>query len=75
MTLDDDVAAAIERQVRRTGRTYRAVVNTALRNGLEQAAASPQPFVVTPQDLDPVVDVDADDVWALIARVEGPAHR
>lgn len=75
LTLDDDVAAAIERLVRRTGRTYRAVVNAALRTGLEQVAAAPMPFVVTPHDLDPVGDVDADDVWALIARTEGPLHR
>jgi len=75
LTLDDDVAAAIDREVRRTGRTYRSVVNSALRVGLERGKDRSPGFVVTPLDLDPVSDVDADDVWELVSRIEGPGHR
>jgi uncharacterized protein (UPF0262 family) len=74
LTLDDDVAAGLQRAVRTTGRPFRAVVNDALRAGLEaQASRSPAPFQIEPFDLGATVDLD--DTWALIERLEGPLHR
>jgi hypothetical protein len=74
LTLDDDVAARLEHASRRTARPFRSVVNDALRAGLGQVEAeAARPFVVMPFDLGATVDVD--DVWALIERLEGPAHR
>jgi hypothetical protein len=53
LTLDDDVAAKLKAESRRTGRPFRDVVNEALRRGPEQrcAASSFQPFTITPSDL------------------------
>ncbi|MEO8463344.1 MAG: type II toxin-antitoxin system VapB family antitoxin [Chloroflexota bacterium] len=74
LTLDDDVAARLQRVTRSTGRPFRAVVNEALRAGLEvEAARAPAPFEVTPFDLGATVDLD--DIWGLIERLEGPMHR
>jgi hypothetical protein len=52
LTLDDDLAEALNRAARLTGRSFKAVVNETLRRGLGQAdsaAAGPEPFVVEPQ--------------------------
>jgi toxin-antitoxin system PIN domain toxin len=48
LTLDDDVAARIDGEVRRSGRAYRAVVNDALRRGLESGASDLPPFKLQP---------------------------
>jgi predicted nucleic acid-binding protein len=39
LTLDDDVAVRLEREVRKRGDSFKAVVNDLLRAGLEAAAA------------------------------------
>jgi predicted transcriptional regulator len=78
LTLDDDVAAKLQSQARRSGRTFRAVVNEALRRGL--MAASPRvdrpPFVVKARDLGAVrPGLKLDNVGELLEQVEGPGHR
>lgn len=74
LTLDDDVAAGLQRAIRRTGQSLRAVVNDALRAGLEaEAARAPVPFRIVPFDLGATVELD--DIWGLIDRLEGPLHR
>lgn len=53
LTLDDDLAEALNRRARHTGRTFKAVVNEAIRRGLAigdpPAEEGAQPFVVQPQ--------------------------
>ncbi len=78
LTLDDDVAAKLQSQARRSGRTFRDVVNEALRRGL--MAASPRvdqpPFVVKARDLGAVrPGLNLDNVGDLLEQVEGPGHR
>jgi len=38
LTLDDDVVDALSKETRRSGRSYRDVVNAAIRRGLSRAA-------------------------------------
>ncbi|OGO54798.1 MAG: hypothetical protein A2V84_05350 [Chloroflexi bacterium RBG_16_70_13] len=74
LTLDDDVAAGLQRAARVTGRPFRAIVNDALRAGLEaREARTAAPYKVTPFDLGATVELD--DIWGLIERLEGPLHR
>ncbi|MFN7229843.1 MAG: CopG family transcriptional regulator [Synechococcaceae cyanobacterium] len=52
LTLDDDLAEALNRAARLTGRSVKAVVNDTLRRGLAQSGigtAGLEPFVVEPQ--------------------------
>ena len=52
LTLDDDLAEALNRAARLSGRSFKAVVNETLRRGLAQSgsdAAGLEPFVVEPQ--------------------------
>jgi hypothetical protein len=76
LTLDDDVAAGLKRAVRATGRPFRAVVNDAIRAGLEaEATRTPAPFKVTPFDLGLRKGVEIDSISELLDRLEGPLHR
>jgi plasmid stability protein len=76
LTLDDDVAAGIRREARRTGRPVKAVVNDALRAGLEsRARPTPLPFRVQASDMGLLPGVVIDDVAGLLDRVEGPERR
>lgn len=72
LTLDDDVAAGLQREVRRTGRPLKALVNEALRTGLERERRQPlEPFRVEAADLGVREGLDLDDVEGLIDQVEG----
>lgn len=72
LTLDDDVAAGLEHEMRRTGRPLKALVNEALRTGLERKRRQPmEPFRVEAVDLGVRDGVDLDDVEGLIDQVEG----
>lgn len=77
LTLDDDVAAKLAAESRRTGRTFREVVNDALRRGLVRAPAPRgTPFTVVARDLGarrPGLILDS--VWDAVEQIEGPLHR
>jgi len=52
LTLDDDLAEALNRAARLSGQSFKAVVNATLRRGLAQSASGGpglEPFVVEPQ--------------------------
>lgn len=53
LTLDDDVAALLERENRRAGEPMKQTINRLLRSGLKATAkpAKPRKFVVIPLDL------------------------
>jgi len=78
LTLDDDVASKLESEVRRSGKSYRDVVNDALRRGL----ASPRegtartPFKVVARGLGRLKPgIAIDSTSDLLEQVEGPGHR
>ena len=78
LTLDDDVAERLKAEVHRTRKSFREVVNEALRIGLgtRRALRGAQPFRVVTRDLGLLrAGLDLDDVADLLDQVEEPKHR
>lgn len=75
LTLDDDVAERLAREARRTGQTYRAVVNTALRRGLDATPANHEPFQVRSAPMGRRPEYDIDNIEDLLDRLDGPLRR
>ncbi len=76
MTLDEDVARLLSREVRRSGSSFKEAVNQYLRLGLN-AAKQPvrKPFVVEPFELDLPASLNYDNIGELLEILEGPEHR
>lgn len=77
MTLDDDVAARLRAEVRRSGRPFKAVINELLRDALHlrrRRGALPA-FVVRPRPLGVRPGLDYDRIAELVEQLEGPLHR
>ncbi len=78
LTLDDDVAARLQAESRRSRRPFKTVVNEYLRAAIAQrkVVRDAAPFRVRPVDLvGPVAGHSYDDIGALLEAVEGAAHR
>jgi hypothetical protein len=78
LTLDDDVAAKLKAEARRSARSFRAVVNEALRRGLavRRPPSSRGQFRVRARDLgDLRPGLSLDNVAELIEQVEGGLSR
>lgn len=76
LTLDDDVAAKLAAEAKRTGQPYRRVVNDALRAGLEAGTRKPsQRFEVRSSAMGLRPGISVDNIWGLIEELEGPWHR
>ncbi len=78
LTIDDDVAAKLRSEVRRSGRPFREVVNDTLRRGLlsRRAAAPAGPFRVVARDLGNLrAGLSLDNIGDALERIEGPLHR
>lgn len=76
LSLDDDVAKLLEKESRRTGASFKEVVNRFLRLGLVAATRPPRkPFVVAPRKLDLPAGLNYDNVEQLLDAIEGPARR
>jgi hypothetical protein len=73
LTLDDDVATLLNKEVRKSGAPFKQVVNRFLRLGLT-AAKQParKPFVVKPWKLGLP---HFEKVEELLEYLEGPDHR
>lgn len=74
LTLDEDVAARLTVEARRSGRTFKETVNDALRAGLEvrRKRAPVVPFRVRAKDLGPtLVTASLDSVARLLEDVDG----
>jgi hypothetical protein len=74
LTLDDDVAALLKKEVRKSGEPFKQVVNRYLRSGLT-AAKQParRSFKVKPINLG--LPRDFDKIEELLEYLEGPEHR
>lgn len=73
LTLDDDVAKLLSKEVRRSGESFKQAVNRYLRLGLTSAKQPAQkPFKVKPLNLGlpPFEKVEE-----LLEYLEGPEHR
>ena len=74
LTLDDDVASLLSKEARKSGESFKHIVNHFLRLGL-MASKQParKPFKVTPINLG--LPRDFDKVEDLLEYLEGPEHR
>jgi plasmid stability protein len=77
LTLDEDVAAKLESEARRSGRSFKQVVNDLLRSALNArpAAERRRPFAVKARDLGLRRGLSYDSVSDLLEQVEGPLGR
>lgn len=77
LTLDDDVAAKLQQTCRRTGQSFRDVVNETLRRGLQpKPGPARSPFRVVTRDMGNLrPGVTLDNVAQLIESLEGPLAR
>lgn len=78
LTLDDDIAAKLKSEARRSGLTFREAVNTAIRRGLASRAAAKgrEPFRVVARDLGELrPGLSLDNIAEVLEQVEGPLHR
>jgi hypothetical protein len=78
LTLDDDVAIRLTRLQQQSGRTFKDLVNTALRTGLDQFEAPPStarsPYHLQPVALGPRLP-DLDNIADILAVAEGEGYR
>lgn len=78
LTLDDDVAAKIERLRKTRNASLKDLVNEALREGLKHLAASPRrrvPFRTEAVDLGRCLIGNVDNVAEALAVAEGESFR
>jgi hypothetical protein len=78
LTLDDDLAFRLQAESRRTGKSFKTVVNEYLRAGLArlQTTQAAPPFVVEPVHLGaPIPGLSYDRVSSLLQEIEGADHR
>ncbi len=76
LTLDEDVCAKLEAEMRKTGRSFKETVNEALRNGLNaKPQAPPKPFKIQARDLGARPGYNFDNIEELLDQIEGPMRR
>ena len=77
LTLDDDVAARLQAEARRTGRPFKSIVNERLRMALAQgdAVQKRKPFKIEPRAMGgPAAGLSYDNVGSLLEEIEGARH-
>ena len=77
LTLEDDVAARLRLEIRRTGKPLKEVVNECLRAGFEcrRSVKPTQKFRVQPFQAGPPAGMTFDNVEELLESIEGPGRR
>nr|WP_277874999.1 hypothetical protein [Cyanobium sp. FACHB-13342] len=74
MTLDDDLAAELNRTARLSGRSFKEVVNAVIRQGLSAGQHPPatddRPFVVQPQSCGLLPGIDPLRLNQLLDQLE-----
>lgn len=77
LTLDEDVAAKLEAETRRSGASFKQVVNESLRLAftMRRDLKRQEPFIVHPRSLKLRFGLDYEDIGELLEQVEGPRHR
>lgn len=75
LTLDEDVAKLLEKEVRRSGNSFKQTVNHFLRLGLTIKQPTRKPFVVKPMNLGLPPGLSFDNVEELLDYLEGPYRR
>ncbi len=76
LTLDDDVAAKLKAEVRRSGNSFKQVVNEVLRRELNNPAAKEvPPFKVKARPLGERPGLNYDNISELLEQIEGPDYK
>ena len=76
LTLDEDVAAKLKSEARRTGRSFKELVNEHLRRSLNTPPPADQkPFRIYARDLGLRPGLDYDNVGQLLEQIEGPFYK
>jgi len=77
VTLDQDVAERLKAEVRRSGRSFKAIVNEILRLGLtrRRERKPPSSFTVQARPLGLRPGLDYDRTNELVEHLEGPLHK
>lgn len=77
LTLDDDVAAKLRSEARRTGRPFKELVNEHLRRSLNTPVKPPgsKPFRINARNLGLRPGLDYDNIGVLLEQIEGPFHK
>jgi hypothetical protein len=76
ITLDDDVRAKLEAEMRKTGKSFKETVNETLRSGLFARQKAPRkPFKIRAWDMGLKPGYSFDKPWDLIEEIEGPDYK
>ncbi|MDQ3554648.1 MAG: DUF2191 domain-containing protein [Chloroflexota bacterium] len=78
LTLEEDIVDRLRSEALRTGRPFKAVVNEAIRVGLdrrEHQASRGASFRVEPLDLGLRPGIELDDIEGLLDQLEGKHRR
>ena len=77
LTLEEDVAAKLQTEMRRSGKSFKQTVNDVLRLGLNapRTLKPPRPFVVRARALGVRPGLNYDNIGELLDDLEGSAHR
>jgi len=77
LTLDDDVAAKLKTEARRSGKPFKEVVNGFLRAALNTKRVPPRhtPFKIDARPMGLLPGIDLDNIGQLLEQLEGPLHK
>ena len=77
LTLDDSVVAKIKSEMRRSGRSFKQVVNEYLRVGLNarKQAKTMEPFKITGKPMGLKPGLSLDNIGELLDQIEGFQHK
>ena len=76
LTLDEDVRAKLEAEMRKTGKSFKETVNETLRVGFAARPKKPaKPFKIYARDLGLRPGYSYDKISELLEIIEGPFHR
>ena len=77
ITLDEDVRAKLEAEMRKSGKSFKETVNETLRVGLlsRQKINSKKPFRVVAKDMGLKPGYSFDKPWDLLEEIEGPDYK
>ena len=77
LTLDDDVVAKLNAEMKRSGKSFKETVNEFLRTGLQmrQEMAKTDRFKVEAKPLGVIPGLNYDCIGQLLEEAEGPYHK
>lgn len=76
LTLDDDVRAKLEAEMRKTGKSFKETVNETLRSGLSaRKKTASKPFEIRAWNMGLKPGYSFDKPWDLIEEIEGPDYK